>query len=146
MAHPYSTVTSIPELKLTLTKVTATNSVHKNVLINLRPFLKAGGGLSGYSGIGAGGSPSYDDTYGSDQSSVGGGGIGIGGGYEVTTTESSSWFGSLGGGGGDSCEVRLEALEVESEARFGLRGPSYLLGPVYEAEIGLIEAVLDPKS
>ena len=36
--------------------------------------------------------------------------------------------------------------EVKIEARFGLSGPSYLLASVLEAEIGLIEAVLDLKS
>ena len=31
------------------------------------------------------------------------------------------------------------ALEVKTKARFGLSGPGYLLGPVFEAEIGLIK-------
>ena len=36
-------------------------------------------------------------------------------------------------------------LKATIKARFGLSGPIYLLGPVFEAEIGPIEAVLDPK-
>ena len=38
------------------------------------------------------------------------------------------------------------ASELKIDARFGLSSPSYLLASVLEAEIGLIEAVLDPKS
>ena len=36
--------------------------------------------------------------------------------------------------------------KAKTDARFELSGPSYLLASVLEAEIGLIEAVLDPKS
>ena len=36
--------------------------------------------------------------------------------------------------------------EVKTEARFGLSVPDYLLGPVFEAAIGLVKIVLDPKS
>ena len=33
-------------------------------------------------------------------------------------------------------------LEVKADARFGLSSPSYLLGPVFEAEIGPFEPVV----
>ena len=40
--------------------------------------------------------------------------------------------------------MKLEAVEVRTEARFGLSGQSYLLGPVFEAEIGLIMYQIGP--
>ena len=39
--------------------------------------------------------------------------------------------------------LKLEAFEVKTEVRFGLSGPSYLLGPALEAPL---KQQLDPKS